>query len=98
MFARFQEAAGTNSQEIVMSSKTLAAAGAFVALAMLAPLPSHAAVVAPSKPAAAAADSSLLHQVHRPGVRCWAWRKECAARWGWGTWRFRRCLARHGCW
>lgn len=29
--------------------------------------------------------------------RCSAWRNECAARWGWGGWRFQRCLARHGC-
>ena len=28
---------------------------------------------------------------------CRGWRHECANRWGWGTWRFRRCLARHGC-
>lgn len=29
--------------------------------------------------------------------RCRGWRHECADRWGWGTWRFERCLARHGC-
>lgn len=29
--------------------------------------------------------------------RCHAWRRECADRWGWGGWRFRRCLDRHGC-
>ena len=29
--------------------------------------------------------------------RCSAWRNECAARWGWGGWRFQRCIARHGC-
>jgi hypothetical protein len=29
--------------------------------------------------------------------RCRAWRHECAERQGWGTERFRRCLARHGC-
>jgi hypothetical protein len=28
---------------------------------------------------------------------CRAWRHECAERWGWGGWGFRRCLARHGC-
>ena len=28
---------------------------------------------------------------------CRSWRHECAERWGWGTWRFNRCLARHGC-
>jgi hypothetical protein len=29
--------------------------------------------------------------------QCRAWRHECADRWGWGTWRFQRCMARHGC-
>jgi hypothetical protein len=29
--------------------------------------------------------------------RCRAWRRECAARWGWGGRRFRRCVWRHGC-
>ena len=28
---------------------------------------------------------------------CRAWRHECAARWGWGTYGFNRCLWRHGC-
>ncbi len=28
---------------------------------------------------------------------CRSWRHECAARWGWGTWRFRRCMNIHGC-
>lgn len=29
--------------------------------------------------------------------RCYAWRHECADRWGWGTRKFHRCLVRHGC-
>jgi hypothetical protein len=29
--------------------------------------------------------------------RCRFWRRECAFRWGWGGWRFRRCMIRHGC-
>jgi len=29
---------------------------------------------------------------------CWRWRNTCTDRWGWGTWRFRRCLGSHGCW
>lgn len=28
---------------------------------------------------------------------CRYWRHECAERWDWGSWRFRRCLIRHGC-
>src|SRR5215468_5335869 len=29
--------------------------------------------------------------------RCRRMRHECAERWGWGTWEFRRCVRRHGC-
>ena len=29
--------------------------------------------------------------------RCSAWRDRCAWRWGHGTWRYIRCLRRHGC-
>lgn len=29
--------------------------------------------------------------------RCVSWRHECARRWGWGTWRYRRCVVLHGC-
>lgn len=28
---------------------------------------------------------------------CWRWRNICSNRWGWGGWRFRRCMVRHGC-
>ena len=28
---------------------------------------------------------------------CRNWRHECAERWGWGSWRFQRCLRIHGC-
>ena len=28
---------------------------------------------------------------------CSRWRNECAHRWGWGTWRYRRCITAHGC-
>ena len=28
---------------------------------------------------------------------CRYWRHECARRWGWGDYGFRRCLWRHGC-
>jgi len=39
------------------------------------------------------------HHFHRHRVisYCAAWRHECAARWGWGTRGFYRCLWRHGC-
>lgn len=29
--------------------------------------------------------------------RCVRWRHVCANRWGWGGWRFRRCVVGHGC-
>lgn len=29
--------------------------------------------------------------------RCSAWRDECGDRWGYGSWRYDRCLARRGC-
>ena len=28
---------------------------------------------------------------------CHFWRNECGDRWGWGTWRYRRCVRNHGC-
>jgi hypothetical protein len=28
---------------------------------------------------------------------CWRWRHICAHRWGWGTWRFNRCMVHHAC-
>jgi hypothetical protein len=35
---------------------------------------------------------------YRPrGGYCRSWRRECSYRWGWGSWRFQRCMARHGC-
>lgn len=40
-------------------------------------------------------DSNLVEKAQ--WGRCRAWRNECARRWGWGGWQFRRCLARHGC-
>lgn len=32
---------------------------------------------------------------HRGYGYCRSWRRECADRWGWGGYRFRRCLDRH---
>lgn len=43
-----------------------------------------------------AEEGSIVHRVH--WRRCRYWRRECAFRWGWGTWRWRRCLIIHGCW
>jgi hypothetical protein len=84
--------------ETIMASKTLLVAGVLIAGALLAPLPSQANVMAPVKAPQSVAADSLVQQVHRRGARCWYWRNECALRWGGGTWRYRRCLARHACW
>jgi hypothetical protein len=31
------------------------------------------------------------------GGYCRGWARECASRWGWGSWRFQRCMRNHGC-
>jgi hypothetical protein len=43
-----------------------------------------------------AVDSGFATQVQ--WRRCIFWRNECAVRWPGHGWRFRRCLAIHGCW
>jgi len=55
--------------------------------------------------AAPAPQSNLLGAISPDGTlvekvqwgRCRAWRHECAARWGWRTPMYFRCLGRHGC-
>jgi hypothetical protein len=87
-----------------MTLKVLAVAAALAAGAAFAShvTPAAAVPAAGSQQSVVTDGSSLVEQVHRrrywryPG-RCFAWRHECADRWGWGTWRFERCLARHGC-
>jgi hypothetical protein len=44
-----------------------------------------------------ALSTEVLVEKAQWGGRCRAWRHECARRWGWGGYRFRRCLDRHGC-
>jgi hypothetical protein len=41
--------------------------------------------------------STSITRVGWYGHRCRFWRHECAARWPWLGWRFRRCLVIHGC-
>ena len=43
-----------------------------------------------------AANQTLIEKAGWAG-HCWRWRHICAHRWGWGTWRFNRCIVRHGC-
>ena len=54
-----------------------------------------AATVTPGMSLPALSTDALVEKTQWRGCR--GWRAECARRWGWGGWRFRRCLARHGC-
>jgi hypothetical protein len=56
-----------------------------------------AAQAAPQSIVPAVSANDLLQPVHYPYWRCRAWRRECAVRWGWGGWRYRRCVRLHGC-
>jgi hypothetical protein len=53
-------------------------------------------------------ESGLVHQAQEKGrrplgkvggyySRCYYWRRECARRWGWGSRRYRSCVALHFC-
>ncbi|MFA5950544.1 MAG: glycosyl hydrolase family 5 [Hyphomicrobium sp.] len=59
--------------------------------------PASANVFASTKAHVSTERSTIELVGHRHGGRCQAWRHECADRWGWGTWRFRRCVIAHGC-
>jgi hypothetical protein len=77
-----------------MHLKALTLAAVIAAGAALVPLTASANALPAAKAQSVITDSSMVQQASR---RCWFWRNECASRWGWGGWRFRRCLARHGC-
>ena len=85
-------------EQTCMLTKLLLAAGLVLAAATLAPAASAAAPQSPI-PAVFAADGGLIQKAQWGWGygRCHAWRRECAARWGWRTPGFFRCLARHGC-
>jgi hypothetical protein len=55
----------------------------------------QSAPISPSG-AAAFAGSPSAQQIGWRG--CGFWQAKCAVRWGPGTWRFGRCMWRHGCW
>lgn len=91
-----------------MRLKTLAVAAALAVGAACAPqMASAAALPGASHPAVQSqiAAGSLLDEVrhrrwHRPHYRfgrCSQVRRSCAARFGWGTHRQRRCVIRRGC-
>ena len=44
-----------------------------------------------------AADGSLVQKTQWGYGYCRGWARECAARWGWRTPQFFRCMGRHGC-
>ena len=80
-----------------MFRKVTLAAGLLVMAAAFAPIGAVAAPAMPqSKLVDVAADAgSLVQKTHYRGCRFW--HHECAARWGWRTRNYYRCLWRHGC-
>ncbi|HEU0060526.1 MAG TPA: glycosyl hydrolase family 5 [Hyphomicrobiaceae bacterium] len=57
-------------------------------------MPQMSAAAGVIPPGAQITHQSLVEPVQYR--RCRAWYRECRVRWR-GGWRFRRCLARHGC-
>jgi hypothetical protein len=79
-----------------MIAKLSLAAGLVLAAATLAPIGASAAAPQSPIPGLVATDGSLVQKAQYYG-RCRAWRHECAARWGWRSPQFFRCMGRHGC-
>jgi hypothetical protein len=79
-----------------MFTKLSLAAGLVLAAATLVPAGVSAAPQSPL-PGVVAVDGALVQKVQWGYGRCRAWRHECAARWGWRSPQFFRCLGRHGC-
>ena len=59
-------------------------------------LPSQAVPLNSVPAAVAKSEAGILTQVQFR--RCGFWRRECMVRWPALGWRYRRCLAYHGCW
>lgn len=80
-----------------MIGKSTLAAGLIALGAALAPATATPTLQSPIADVARV-DISLVEQVGwRHRRHCRNWRQECAARWGWQTNRFHRCMGRHGC-
>jgi hypothetical protein len=81
-----------------MVSKLTLAAFLLAMGTALAPQLASAATVAPaaSSPLVADANAGLMQTVQYRGS-CRRWREECAARHGWRTRGFFRCVERRGC-
>jgi hypothetical protein len=78
-----------------MFAKLSLAAGLALAAVTLAPIGASAAAPQSPIPGVLAVDGSLVQKTQFYG--CGGWRRECAARWGWRTPGFFRCMGRHGC-
>jgi hypothetical protein len=74
-----------------------AAAGLIAAAIAFGAATASAVPIAPQAGAlgAAAAEGDLVQKTQ--WRYCHRWRDICANRWGWRTWRYFRCTARHGC-
>jgi len=75
--------------------KRLLTLAAVMAPLVIAALPSQA-VPLNGLPIGANAETGISTPVQ--WRRCIFWRRECAIRWPGHGWRYRRCLAAHGCW
>ena len=80
-----------------MIRKLSFAAGLLAMAAAFTPISATAAPAMPqSRIADVAADAGVLLQKVQ-FRHCRYWHNECAARWGWRTRMFYKCLGRHGC-
>jgi hypothetical protein len=80
-----------------MIAKLSLSVGLILAAATIAPVGASAMAPQSPVPAINGAEGTLLHKAQWGYGRCRAWRHECAARWGWRSPRYFRCVARHGC-
>jgi hypothetical protein len=79
-----------------MLAKLSLATGLVVMAAAFSPTGASAASMPQSRlPGLTTSEGSLVQQAQ--WGRCRFWHRECAARWGWRTPGYFRCLYRHGC-
>jgi hypothetical protein len=79
-----------------MIRKLSLAAGLVLAAATMGPIGASAAM-APQSPIAGTLATGGSFVQKAQWRYCGGWRRECAARWGWRTPGFFRCMGRHGC-
>jgi hypothetical protein len=78
-------------------ARPLMLAATFAVICLLLGGEAQSSPISPSGTAlAVSAGNSLAQQIGWRG--CGFWQAKCAVRWGPGTWRFGRCMWRHGCW